>query len=901
MKANGAFLTSGMALLSLVAPLTGNPDGSPSPEPSAGTVEESGVVETPPDPRQQASALIPLLADEDFRTREKATRDLWQLGDAALETLREAASGIDPEAAVRARDLLRKIELQITPDTDPAVIDLVERYTKATRGQKGDLFAEMRQKRAFRQMLKLFAGETDPTLREELTSHLRGVAVLGARELILRNDPAAAREFLELAQVDPQSLLSLASFHRGQGTLDAELEAARISTAKGAAAWRTALHRAAGNLIEAADAATEAGEPSIAAAMRMLDGEPIPWMSLPLPNRRSEDASEVYLECAARRWLGKSLRKTDLEPLDRLTQSRNVANRWTAISTLYLLGEVAMGEQTLVKTSPFDSFLHFETLERIPEALKALGLDPANPDFTAWAKERFDSILEDPDESDDAQSQLVTIASFLERRGLFDELAAAYDDPLDRLAKEDEETFTSFLSTLFGTSITGSGAISPSKRAGIAWAGDDEDRWNEVLIAAFGEEDELTQWWEWLAELDPDASRADRLDAMLAIFAYGNDPKKLRRQWLRLAWNAIDRTPADQREPLLLRILYAATSTGDSINTLKAAEQLPEDQRDTYITDEILADAGRWQEAADRFLARIDRITQSASSRVRPEYHAYAASALRRVGLADQAAIQDEWVEKLALGDASINLLIADGYRFGGDFTRAALWTARAAREASPPSNEFYRALKTHSEDLFQSGDWLRSASTAEAFAHIYSGSDNRAVSRFQLLRMRLHADLPRALHLLETDREAAIEILGQCHAFFPNDGSLADDFFPALRKVGLITEHDSWFEDSWKRIAAVIEQYPNSDNSRNSAAWLASRANRRLDEAELHQKEALALNPDQPAYLDTLAEIHFARGDRKKAVAASKRAVQLESDSDSRPILRQQYFRFLEGPFPNP
>jgi tetratricopeptide (TPR) repeat protein len=138
---------------------------------------------------------------------------------------------------------------------------------------------------------------------------------------------------------------------------------------------------------------------------------------------------------------------------------------------------------------------------------------------------------------------------------------------------------------------------------------------------------------------------------------------------------------------------------------------------------------------------------------------------------------------------------------------------------------------------------------------------------------------------------------LEHCHSFFPNDGSLADDFFPSLRKVGLIKEHDAWFEISWQKIQAAIERYPQSDNTRNTAGWIASRANRRLDEAEAHQREALTLNPDQPAYLDTLAEIHFAKGDRKQALSESKRAINFEPDDE---ILREQYFRFLDGPFPD-
>ena len=103
-----------------------------------------------------------------------------------------------------------------------------------------------------------------------------------------------------------------------------------------------------------------------------------------------------------------------------------------------------------------------------------------------------------------------------------------------------------------------------------------------------------------------------------------------------------------------------------------------------------------------------------------------------------------------------------------------------------------------------------------------------------------------RALANLEDDRAGSIAILENAHRLFPSDGSLADHFFPSLRRVGLMEQHDKWFEISWNRVNDVIAEYPTSDNSRNTAGWLASRARRHLPEAEKHLQEALALSPRQ-------------------------------------------------------
>jgi predicted Zn-dependent protease len=70
----------------------------------------------------------------------------------------------------------------------------------------------------------------------------------------------------------------------------------------------------------------------------------------------------------------------------------------------------------------------------------------------------------------------------------------------------------------------------------------------------------------------------------------------------------------------------------------------------------------------------------------------------------------------------------------------------------------------------------------------------------------------------------------------------------------------------------------------------------RKLDAAERHVKKALATSPRQSAYLDTMAEIHFARGRRDKALEWSRLAVNYTPEDV---LLRRQHERFRSEPFP--
>ena len=865
-------------------------------------------------PEKSLSALIADLSDEKFRTREEASRKIWTIGEPALGALQEIAVGKDPEQAYRARELIRKIQLQITPETDPAVVALVERFAKATATEKLGLFAQMQKKRAWRQILKLYASETSPDIQARLQQVLSrggnsidgigGVAVVAARERLAVGDANGAREFLELAPADAAGLLALADFHRSQGTLPAELKRAQNLAGERAAAWQLALYRAAGNLEAARDAAIAAGEVKIAAAISILLGDPLPWLR---SNEAAGDGGAIhkpYTDLAIKRWQGIPLRATDLEPLVRASQSKNRGERPNGINSLFLLGETVLAEEAFFKNTPLDAFSYFESLERIPEALRALGLDPENPDYAGWVATRFepDSKAEGGEEQDFTSDspELILLANFLERRGLHQENADAFLKPLASLAEKDGKMFSDFLAILFGGGPGGGGrpeaASQLARLAAIAWAGDNAERWDEVIVAAFGGQDETMALWDWLIELEPAVGRVERFDGMLALCGMGRDPRRLREKWLALAWAAIEATPAEKRTSFLLTLAHLCQQSPDVATSLKVWDGLPEESRGevpwrAHVLD--LTAAGRWEEAAELYLNLIDRLAKARQD-PQPALHASAASCLRQAGHAKDAATQDALVEKLALGNNALE--IAHGYAEGYDYLRAADWGERAVRQSDPGTEYFEFALQYHVLTLLEEGDWKTAAAVSEVRAQLAGFDDSASDKALARLRIRLQADLGRGLAQLKVNRSEALTILGNCHQMFPSDGSLADDFFPALRKMGLLKEHDEWFKISWDRMVAVLTRFPDSDNTCNTAAWLASRAFRNLDAAQDYEEKALALNPDQYAYLDTMAEIHFAKGNRGKALEWSGRAVNFMPFDQ---LLRRQHERFRSQPLP--
>ncbi len=147
--------------------------------------------------------LVENLASDSFQTREKATSDLWTAGEEALAALREASKSDDPEMSLRATELLGKIELRITPETSEEVLGLIRRYQEAPVNRKVNFLNELKRRKAYFQVLKLYSMEERADVRAGLASAIRGVAISGARESIaegdVRNGGGAARNVRQRA------------------------------------------------------------------------------------------------------------------------------------------------------------------------------------------------------------------------------------------------------------------------------------------------------------------------------------------------------------------------------------------------------------------------------------------------------------------------------------------------------------------------------------------------------------------------------------------------------------------------------------------------------------------------------------------------------------------------------
>ncbi|MCW1921802.1 hypothetical protein OKA05_04510 [Luteolibacter arcticus] len=857
---------------------------------------------TPKEPTALPEAVV-ALSDESYAVREKATRELWALGDKALPELRKALEGNDPEAAVRARELVRKIELGILPDSSPKIVAEVLRYDRGGVEEKRAVIAVLKRERAFRQILKLYALEKNEETLSMLEEAVRGVAVDAARDCLASEPPdiAGAFAFLDMARPESPELMAKAALHRANGTLEEELKKAEHLDGKDGSLWRYALLACAGRLPEAAAEAEKAGLEQASARLQLMSGDPLPWLNVAGPSPQVVPAAglQSYREFAIRTWEGKPIPAELTRSLRRQTRGGDEEDQAKELRLLFLTGDLQDAEKRLVELDPCAAFYYFEATERVEDGLKALGLDPAKPDYKGWAAKRFRTIPDDDSEGTEV-GELAVLGYFLEHRGLIKELDEVFLEPLLELSRADQEIYIGTLNRLFRGPFprVNISTVRPVLKSVAQFAGDDEVRWGLAVANLFDFMEDPDRLWNLTATLDPKLDRPERLEWLCRIFGLLPDVNGDRDRFLELAWKAIDKEEPGARRPMVELMAAMGDIMQDKENTLRWIEALEAGDNIFILRQKGKAQAslGKWKDAAATWLKVVELAPAEALDRLQ------AAICLRRAGDVEAADRQEKRAEMLALGEVQVQFGCGDEFALAGDFERAGRWWNRSGAECTRGAAYFQDLLSRLIDQAQSVGDWrgVAAYTEAQAFYQAAAGNGNyRIPPTFAMstsLKSRIDAGLALAFTRLDRNREAALVEIERLSTLPYAENAMADHFFAPMRAAGLTKLHDSIFERIWTGVTARIRQFPECDNSRNSAAWLASRANRRLDEAEDFLKKALERNPRQAAYLDTMAEVEFARGDRKKAVEFSTRS--LEEGAVDFQLIRQ-HRRFVEGAFP--
>ena len=379
------------------------------------------------------------------------------------------------------------------------------------------------------------------------------------------------------------------------------------------------------------------------------------------------------------------------------------------------------------------------------------------------------------------------------------------------------------------------------------------------------------------------------------------------------AWEALDQYAVTARDSsavyqTLLNAARVADDTPVVIDVLRKLVASDDEFQDKALLANYNAYVFNWKESAKMWGSLIE---EDAEGRFHVGYYA---GILLRLGENEKADALLREFDRKSLDEPVRLARMAQILESHGAWERAAVYWRRILMTDDPSTSPIMRDYLSSSCWEIAAEQMVLNAKNKKQWKLAAAASVVPNIDFFELgkddenpifsLRRAFDIMFYQALREMEEgSKRQGEDLLSEAFGLVVGDGLLADNFFPILREAGYSKLHDQFFEESFAQIKKSIEAFPRGHNAYNGAAWLASRASRRLDEAEVYANTALELRPRQAAYLDTMAEVWFARHDREKAIMWSNKSVKnargARHTRESGVGLRAQHDRFLTGPFP--
>lgn len=575
-----------------------------------------------------------------------------------------------------------------------------------------------------------------------------------------------------------------------------------------------------------------------------------------------------------------------------------------------LLGERALGEKLLQQVDAEVASAYYARMDMRDRELQRMGIPDAQKEtaeFNQWLTKEI-ALETDAEQGlvDHAQSKVFYIAEFYQNLGEH-ALAERILDPLLAKLRDQKDPRWFFV-------------ITEMKRIGMAEVaieqalerGDKDGEFLTLTQSMFGDADNVSKLWTAMRRHYPDATREQHFRKFLSIMGHRTGDEEAASD-IETAFQKAATSVKEQRATLDL-LAFAAESRGDYISMLQHAKALcalgpSPSEEDVFKYRKAAELQMDWQE----IILSYDLI--AGFKRKSPVSLARYAIAQRKVGNTKQGdqLLNDAITQTMAMSEYS-NYIGSLLYSAGYESEAVELWESvmLTSTEIGRGFNAaiYYLNSRMRSHDTLDQWKLAHSLALIES-AYILDSYPDTIQPRFYLQKS-LNRQLAYAMIQLESGQhQQAVKLLDKAHAALPSDGLLADYFFPALAgHKELKGDYARWFNKSWDLLNDAIKTYPNSHNTRNTIAWLGAKSLLKIDESFGQAKKALSLMPSQPAYLDTLAEVYFAKGQRQSAMKTSNSALSAVIDGSQPDMqserraemfwqLSQQNRRFLKSPLP--
>jgi tetratricopeptide (TPR) repeat protein len=832
-----------------------------------------------PPTKEQIARWITELGDERFAVRERASKQLWEAGEAAESAVVEAMKSSDVEVSRRARSLADKFKWGYYPGTPPQIVERIDRYRGADENGKQAVIKELLPlgSAGCNAVLKIAAAEEDH-VRPRVFQQIAQDTMLGVPGLLVEGKAAMLEQLLEIstAAEHSDSIANYAAACLMQGKLDERIAVytKRAGSANPGKAREVLffLQRAKGDRSAARDTATKLNRPELVEALLAEEGD---WKSL-----------------------------AKMQPAD---VGRPVVTLGFRAAYQRLAGDTAGFEETVQK------------IRTSPEAV-------SERDWGAWAAARALLLNDRPQDALELLKShrrtavfelLCAQLRFREAFALIDKVKSEERPEIDvelvrleilqartlHLLGEKEKAVNLF--TELGNRIRPENdfswyerLIEAERRLGMKESASDAcvralaltnspGRQGSLLDKLFPGQGELSlQWWQFLrrgsaeepaqtmkrlSDLMEGKTRGKALDDLIGN-AKVLHPDAVQARWMLAISDAY--INADMAERAKEYLDAAVTSHQTPAPHLRFGD--------------YLAERKEWDRAEEQY-ARAWEL-----DRKEPLPLYLRGWAMSSAGKEQEGKRLMELSHWLPLGNESTRFAFMNGLakrRQHAAVIREADLLALLSVPGSFYAGESARQLSLHAYNR-------RDYAMAAAYHELAMYRCLRPQTSFQ--ETAAYLGVPHFVHrcraaglLAEGRIDDALKEAEICLAAMPGNSDLQTLLVPELEKRGRKTEADNLFNRCYEPHTRLCGEYPNSAWAHNSLAWLCASTHRRLDDALEHANRAVTLETTNAGYHDTLAEAYFQRGDKTQAIAAIRKAIALNG---KRTYFAKQLKRFEAG-----
>jgi tetratricopeptide (TPR) repeat protein len=833
--------------------------------------------------QEQIDRWVRELGDENFEVREKASEELWKVGERAEKAVEKALTSTDAEVRRRAQELLDKFQWGIYPNTPKELVDLVQQYKSGPGANQTEIIRKLLEAGGpgWKIVMKMARRESNPQMKRFLIERINDEFHGGLPNLLVDKNFELIETLLDLAlESDVRSSLGNYSAYwllRGQLeqriTFFKEREEKTRGQPEETALILAHLYRAREDYKSAEEAALRAKDPLLAERILYEAGD---WKKLSAQQAIAESSREVErlgLKAAYARLAGdKKAYDQAIQDLMKLHADvkADPGESFQVAKALFINDSVDLAMKVLAESGHHTvrfrillaQYRHEEALALVDEIKKT---DPRN----------FESVE-------------ILLARTLYTMGEKEKALAIFKRYGEQIKPEIE---VSWYEDLIEAEYEIGLQDQAIEHAALVLKVSQDEGWAARLFDTLfpGKDATAVVWWKVLRTHNPGKDfpvLLGQLRKLLDGKATEEEVKSLVEAGTATAVELNKTNPVEADGWL---VALAEVAVLHKLNPLAVATlQKAQTSAGLIRLGDLHAEAKQWEPAIESYGKAWEK------NRREPLALYLKGWALVKAGKDEQGKQLMEQAHWLPLGNELTR------YNFSRELIKRG-WSDEGMRESelvirvgTPGSYYVGESFRRRASQAVQKKDFLMAAENHEkAMLRVLRGSvafinDSAYVGVPAMIHSQRAAGLVSAGKMKEAMEEVALS-----QSALPGNVDLPIRLVPMLEEKGHKKEADEVFNKALAAQEQACKTFPSSSNAHNSYAWLCAVCKRNLDKALEHSLQATKLVPDHAGHLDTLAEVYFQLGQQQKAIETQTRVVELDPE---RPYFRKQLERIKAG-----